>query len=964
MENLPAIQYKEIVYGELIDDKVQEFINNNQQLSMMQNTISNQLVSFNKIAQNIEITNLRYLNAENNRQSIINYENAKYYELMQKQNNLLDRINFLEIKLWRFKNLLYFRTNGGQLIINNIIEIQKELSSRYGSDVRVVNDLNDVLRNNEQFRVNTIFIAINNIVVVEQEVFIINLSYELVKLTNEVWERNLLAYTRFNKKNYTVKYDYQKCSFTRSLMHFLVENLSNNTQESISCWIGNIGLNIDTMLLLVGNQSVSEDLVVNKVIQSLFDTNLVVTITDEILSQNFEEIANRKLFIHINHVPNGEENQQKLKELIFSILINKSIQSNGHKIPTQAKIIVTIDEAHVFFRDFLEISTTLFIDSKENILKKSKSTSITSLYQSIEASLDYYSEEIKVMPKDQQDIRVNENQRYLDSLIETNDVTEDISQNGIPILNPFNDSFNSLVQKYNRIHTLIMGGSGAGKTEQVKTNIYCDILREDGSVIVIDPHGDFAKDILSLPMDKDRIVFIDPALKDDMTPTINIFENKEKNISEKDIKLKANIIISVVKAINDEEKFSSSMKEMLYHCICVLLRKGDSSFKELLDFMNDKKNTKLVELGLQSPNELDREYFEDYFNSGSSKQTKDALRRRLKTLLSDHYFSNLVNGKSTFDLEELMNTKGKVIIINVNKHNMPEHYGYFTRFIIELIQKIAFNRANMPKESRIPTYCYIDECGSFLTAKIEEILTEVRKFNLLMTFSFQSIMQVKNITTRNIIVSNTNTKFFGKDDNGVPEVFKNILTKEAIEKIPNLNVGKFYLKANNQDLIPVQNSDVLLNGKVNLSIQALEEIKQSQLIYCRPIKPTVSQPTEEDINEMIKQFKADLISKNLTETSCLYKLKTSAPERFKEIKNDFEFRTPKDNECKPRIRQQEISTIFQLAFELNELISNRKFISQLKNENVADMFNQTDSGTRSAEFTDNGKSNTENYYYL
>ena len=189
-----------------------------------------------------------------------------------------------------------------------------------------------------------------------------------------------------------------------------------------------------------------------------------------------------------------------------------------------------------------------------------------------------------------------------------------------------------------------------------------------------------------------------------MTPTINIFENKEKNISEKDIKLKANIIISVVKAINDEEKFSSSMKEMLYHCICVLLRKGDSSFKELFDFMNYKNNTKLVELGIQSPNELDCEYFEDYFNSASSKQTKDALRRRLKTLLSDHYFSNLVNGKSTFDLEELINTKRKVIIINVNKHNMPEHYGYFTRFIIELIQKIAFNRANMPKESRIPTY--------------------------------------------------------------------------------------------------------------------------------------------------------------------------------------------------------------------------------------------------------------------
>ena len=53
-----------------------------------------------------------------------------------------------------------------------------------------------------------------------------------------------------------------------------------------------------------------------------------------------------------------------------------------------------------------------------------------------------------------------------------------------------------------------------------------------------------------------------------------------------------------------------------------------------------------------------------------------------------------------------------------------------------------------------------------------------------------------------------------------------------------------------------------------------------------------------------------------------------------------------------------------IAFELNELISNRKFISQLKHENVDDMFNQTDSGTRSAEFTDDGKSTTEQYYYF
>ena len=43
------------------------------------------------------------------------------------------------------------RTNSGKLIRNNYLEIQKELSCRYGSDVFIVNDLNDVLTNKNQF---------------------------------------------------------------------------------------------------------------------------------------------------------------------------------------------------------------------------------------------------------------------------------------------------------------------------------------------------------------------------------------------------------------------------------------------------------------------------------------------------------------------------------------------------------------------------------------------------------------------------------------------------------------------------------------------------------------------------------------------------------------------------------------------------------------------------------------------
>ena len=185
-----------------------------------------------------------------------------------------------------------------------------------------------------------------------------------------------------------------------------------------------------------------------------------------------------------------------------------------------------------------------------------------------------------------------------------------------------------------------------------------------------------------------------------------------------------------------------------------------------------------------------------------------------------------------------------------------------------------------------------------------------------------------------------------------------------LEDVEKLDKGEFYISVANNDIVKIKNTDRFLDSSEEISNEQWEEHKQYQLAkYYRYIKPkTVSQTTEEELKIMIQQFKADLISKNLTESSCLYKLEISAPERFKEIKNDFEFRTPKDNKYKPRIRQQEISVIFSLAFELDYTFDNAKFIQMLKGGN--DMFSQSSSGTRTVEFTTDEKSKTEQYYYF
>lgn len=212
MSKLPIRNEKEIVYGELLVDKninyhetldfMQEGKNIANVFSQVTKEINHSIQQFNYSIQSMENSNQRYINAEYNKQWIHNNEIQKYNELMQKQSNLFNLINYLEIRFWRYKEKLYFRTTKGQLIIDNNIEIQKELSSRYGADVFIVNDMNDALKNNNQYRTNTIFIAINNITVVEEEVFENNQSSEIFNTYNVGWKRNLLAYTRFNKKGF------------------------------------------------------------------------------------------------------------------------------------------------------------------------------------------------------------------------------------------------------------------------------------------------------------------------------------------------------------------------------------------------------------------------------------------------------------------------------------------------------------------------------------------------------------------------------------------------------------------------------------------------------------------------------------------------------------------------------------------------------------------------------------------
>lgn len=76
---------------------------------------------------------------------------------------------------------------------------------------------------------------------------------------------------------------------------------------------------------------------------------------------------------------------------------------------------------------------------------------------------------------------------------------------------------------------------------------------------------------------------------------------------------------------------------------------------------------------------------------------------------------------------------------------------------------------------------------------------------------------------------------------------------------------------------------------------------------------------QDELSEMIELFKADISSKNLTESSCLYKIQKEDPKRFDEIKSDFEYVDKKG--VKAKNQKAGIKWSFSLAFGIKNFLT-------------------------------------------
>ena len=344
-------------------------------------------------------------------------------------------------------------------------------------------------------------------------------------------------------------------------------------------------------------------------------------------------------------------------------------------------------------------------------------------------------------------------------------------------------------------HTYITGKTGSGKSELLKVLIHSYARQSyEGSVVVIDPHGDFAEQVARFPeiANSGRLVYIAPMLSPAYSPTINPFDIPDRSLGS--VATYTEQLIAVfgrLFALSNYGDLTGHMKAILSNCIATLLRTKGSTINDLILFMNDETNEHLVKIGLNSPDETVRDFFANSFHTKHYEATKGSLAPRIQSLISPPILRNFLIGESTINLEKEINEKKFIIF------SLPEGGGKTTMpaigcFIIALLQGMAMRRVSLNKVDRVPVHVFVDECQYFLTDEVKTILTGARKFGLHLTLAQQQFGQEMDTTLTKTVAGNTAIKLVGLNDEDTLKKFEDRI-HIPLEDLRKIERHHFYI---------------------------------------------------------------------------------------------------------------------------------------------------------------------------
>ncbi|MCA9364611.1 MAG: type IV secretion system DNA-binding domain-containing protein, partial [Candidatus Moranbacteria bacterium] len=301
-----------------------------------------------------------------------------------------------------------------------------------------------------------------------------------------------------------------------------------------------------------------------------------------------------------------------------------------------------------------------------------------------------------------------------------------------------------ITQSDRRRHMYVIGQTGVGKSNFLQELAKQDVKNGNG-VCFIDPHGDAIEDILTaVPKERaEDVIIFDPA--DTERPFgLNMLEYEKPE--QKTFVI--NELINIFDKLYDLEKTGGPMFEQYARNAMLLIMDDPESGSTLMEIPKVLADEEFRRMKLSK---CKNKVVVDFWTKEAEKAGGEAalanmvpyITSKLTTFIANDMMRPIIaQQESTINFRKVMDEK-KILLVNLSKGKVGEINSHLLGMVIVgKILMAALARVDTPEKDREDFHLYIDEFQNVTTDSIAQILSEARKYRLVLTIAHQFIGQL------------------------------------------------------------------------------------------------------------------------------------------------------------------------------------------------------------------------------
>lgn len=394
-------------------------------------------------------------------------------------------------------------------------------------------------------------------------------------------------------------------------------------------------------------------------------------------------------------------------------------------------------------------------------------------------------------------------------------------------------------------HTYLTGGTGTGKSENIKALINHYLTEnQKTALVVIDPHGKLAREVARFEenAENNRLVFIKPDLHEDFAPTLNPLELRHRSADA--ITVQTEEVISVFRELiggtETSAKFTTQMEVLLYPCIYTLIHMGGRTLQDLLKFMDPQQAEPFIRYALthlDNPSHLD--FFERVYAQDSYNPTRLAISTRLQSVFHSLPVARFLIGQSTLDLETLVEDRSLIVFDLGDLGDISREA--IGRFIVAQLQSYARRRGM----NKTPVHLFIDEAHQFISPSLGRIMKESRKFGLHTTLAQQIYGESMSPKMKEIVSGNTAVKITARNADKSLRAFA-ANTGTDLELLKSLKKFEYLIQSGDSPPVKFRLHQKTLGNRHAMSSDDWKHCLKSQIDrYYRPVTKVPRKTSEQ-----------------------------------------------------------------------------------------------------------------------